>query len=111
MYSPRTKKGVFLLEGLNSVSTTYYFYYIFFFMREKFGFGDFENLCVGAFIGFVTIFAAMFGGKYGQSKGYFAAIKTGFAIMAVCLFAGSFFNTVSASLITSAVCAIGMGFT
>lgn len=111
MYSSRTKKGVFLLEGLNSVSTTYYFYYIFFYMRAKHGFGDFENLWLGAFIGFTTIFAAMHGGKFGQRRGSFAAIKRGFGIMAASLFVGSFFGGVAAEVLTAAVCAVGMGYT
>ena len=53
------KTGYFALVGLNTVATSYYFNYLFFFLRDQFGFGNKENLCVSALHGLVYIFAAV----------------------------------------------------
>jgi hypothetical protein len=34
MRDARFKSGILILEGLNSLSTTYYFYYFYFFMQK-----------------------------------------------------------------------------
>jgi predicted MFS family arabinose efflux permease len=89
MYSRRTKRGVFVLEGLNTFATTYYLYYLFFYMQAKFGFGRLENLALASLNGFVYLFAAIYGGRFAQKRGYFRALRFGFSTMAFALIAGS----------------------
>ena len=81
MYSRRIKTGFFLLEGLNSFATTYFFYYFYFFAHQKFGFDNQQNLTLAAIAGLVYVPAAIYGGRFAQRAGYFAALKLGFAIM------------------------------
>ena len=78
MFSPRIKRGVFWLEGLNAIATTWYFYFIFFFLEGQFAFDQRKNLIWAAALGFVFIFAAILGGKVGQRAGYFRALAVGF---------------------------------
>jgi len=44
VFSPRVKTGVFVLEALNSFAVILYLTYIFFYLRDRFGFGNLENL-------------------------------------------------------------------
>lgn len=88
MYPPRIKTGAFVLEGLNSISTTYYFYYIYWFLREQFGFGSRENLWWAVGHGAVYVVAAWWGGRLGQRRGYLRIMRWGFAGMAVCFAVG-----------------------
>ncbi|MFN7140087.1 MAG: MFS transporter [Limisphaerales bacterium] len=123
MFSNQIKTGVFVLEGLNAVATTYYLYYLYFFTKEQFGFGARENLLLAATLGFVYIFAAMYGGKYAQRKGYFVALKIGFATMggaitaagALYLFGGNLLGRAGVELglhiLLATIATIGMCFT
>ncbi|HYE30599.1 MAG TPA: MFS transporter [Methylomirabilota bacterium] len=111
MQHPLNKTGIFLLEALNSVATTYYFYFIYFFMQERFGFGNMQNLALAAGSGFLYMLAAMFGGRFGQRKGYLFALGIGFGIMAVSLLVGTQVNSVTGHLLVLAGCTIGMCFT
>lgn len=105
------KPGVFALEALNSVSTTFYFYFIYFFMQERFGFGNLENLSIAAGSGFIYTFAAMYGGRFGQRRGYFFALGLGFATMAGSLLAGMFVDSMPGHLVILGICTVGMCFT
>lgn len=78
----RLKSGYFMLEWLNALATAYYFNYLFFYMKEHFGFGDRDNLLITALYGFVYMFAAWFGGRFGPKHGYFFALRIGFCGMA-----------------------------
>jgi predicted MFS family arabinose efflux permease len=84
----RIKFSVFTLEGLNSFGTVFYFNYLYFWMREAFGFGNKRNLALAAALGLVYTFAAWQTGKFAQRRGYFAALKAGYVIMAVALATG-----------------------
>ena len=77
-------------------ATAYYFNYLFFYLRMEFGFGNRENLFLAALNGFIYIFGSWFGGKFAQRRGYFFALRLGFAIMAVALAAGSQLPNVAA---------------
>lgn len=92
MYSRRVKTGAFVLEGLNSISTTFYFYFVYWFLKEEFGFGSRENLLWAVGQGVVYVFASLQGGRYGQRQGYLKALKLGFAGMSVCFLLGWLFN-------------------
>jgi predicted MFS family arabinose efflux permease len=90
MISRRAKTICFTLEGLNSFAATFYFNYLFFFLRDNFGFDNRKNLWVTALHGFIYIFAAWQGGRFGQRRGYFHALKLGYAGAALFLAAGAF---------------------
>ena len=107
----QTKNGVFLLEGLNSLSTTYYFYYIFFFLQEQFGFGAMRNLLAASGIGLVYAFGSFFAGRFAQKFGYFNSLKIGFAGMSLCMLAGGFATSLPSHILLGILNTIGMCFT
>lgn len=111
MFSPRIKRGAFVLEGLNAVSTTWYFYFVFFFLEEQFSFDRKQNLMASAALGLVFIFAAIAGGKVGQRFGYFRALSCGFATMALALGAGIWLQHQVQHLAVLLVAGAGMCFT
>jgi len=79
----------FTLEGINSFAATLYLNYLFFFLRDNFGFGNRQNLWVSALHGFIYIFAAWQGGRFGQRRGYFNALKLGYGGMALLMAGGA----------------------
>jgi predicted MFS family arabinose efflux permease len=105
------KRGYFVLEGLNSLSTAYYFHYLFFCMERRFGFGDLENLGLCALNGFVYMFAAMNAGRFAQRRGYFFAVKLGLLVMCVALALGSVFVSVPGQTCTLLLWTVGISFT
>jgi MFS family permease len=111
MYSRRTKRGVFVLEGLNTFATTYYLYYLFFYMHAKFGFGRLENLALASLNGFVYLFAAIYGGRFAQKRGYFRALRFGFSTMVFALIAGSAIESWIGQVCVMVVATIGICFT
>ncbi|MGI8965433.1 MAG: MFS transporter [Limisphaerales bacterium] len=111
MYSRQVKNGVFILEGLNALATTYYFYYIYFLMQKQFGFGALQNLLLAAGLGFIYAFAAVFGGRVAQKRGCFFSLKIGFFILATALLAGSQVSHLSNHLVVMVVGTVGMCFT
>ncbi|HKI70807.1 MAG TPA: MFS transporter [Verrucomicrobiae bacterium] len=111
MNSNRVKAGVFLLEGLNSFSVTLYLYYLYFFTQAKFEFASRKNLVLAATIGFVYIFASVFGGRFGQRQGYFSALRVGLSIMATALLVGLFVENVATHVIVLLVYTAGTCFT
>lgn len=110
MYSRTVRTGAFALESLNSIAMVYYFFYLFFFMKERFAFGDQRNLLLMAFTGGVYMVAAIYGGRFGQRRGYFAALKAGYALMIVSMIAGGFADTVTGQVLVLGVATVGMCF-
>jgi MFS family permease len=88
LFDRRTKPFYFVLEGLNALATGYYGYYVFFLLRDRFGFGNFGNLCASSMSGFVFVFAAWQGGRFAQRYGYFTALRVGWIGMASALLLG-----------------------
>jgi predicted MFS family arabinose efflux permease len=111
MYSPRVKTGVFVLEGLNSFATMIYFSYLFFVMRDRFGFTNLENLTLCAVNGAVYAGWVSFAGRLAQRRGYFWALKLGFAIMGAALVVGSVAATVVMQYAVMIAWTFGIGFT
>ena len=111
MLSSKAKVGIFFVETLNAVGTTYYFYYVFFFAQSKFGFERLENLLLGAGLGLTYAIAAALGGRLAQQAGYFRTLKLGTFIMAVVLAIGGFLDNRLAHFVVMAVCTFGMGMT
>lgn len=85
----KLKAGVFALEGLNSLSTTYFFYDIYFYMRDVFKFGALQNLSLAAAVGVVYAVSAFTSGKFAQRFGYFTAVRSGALLMAITFLIGS----------------------
>lgn len=102
---------VFVLEALNALGTAYYFNYLFFFLKAQFGFSNLQNLLVCALNGFVYMFFAYAGGKFGQKRGYLQALKLGCVIMVLCLIASAFSTTVWMLMTLMVVWTFGMCFT
>ena len=90
------KTGYFALVGLNTVATSYYFNYLFFFLRDQFGFGNKENLCVSALHGLVYIFAAVQCGKFAERRGNIISLKLGFACLTISMVIGAFLQGTTA---------------
>jgi predicted MFS family arabinose efflux permease len=100
MAARRFKPIYFLLEGLKSFAATYYSYYLYFYMKTRYGLDNKGNLLVGAFIGFIYMFSAVYGGKFAQKKGYFPALKLGFGIMFLSLCFGFWADKIGAGIVT-----------
>ena len=63
MGSRRLRKGVFVVEGLNSFSTTLFLYYFYFFTQIRCGYGNKANLMIAAAAGLICVPAAVGGGR------------------------------------------------
>jgi predicted MFS family arabinose efflux permease len=107
MYSRRLKLGYFVVEGLNSFTTTFYFYYIYFFMQQAYGFGNRANLVLAALNGFCYTFGSWAGGRFSQRIGYLSALRIGFITMIIALLAGYFLDGVPAQV--GVLCLITLG--
>jgi hypothetical protein len=103
--------GYYLLEALNSCAACYYFYYLFFYLQKHFGFTNVGNLTFCALNGFVYVFSAWRGGKFGERHGYFTALTLGFCTMIVALLSGSRFEAINAQIVVMIVWTIGVCFT
>ena len=106
----KIKFTCFLLEGLNSFATILYFNYLYFFMRDRFDFDKKHNLALAAFLGFIYVFAAWQAGKFAQRRGYFFALKIGFAFMAMSLITGLLLISVPGQIAAASCVTIGMCF-
>src|SRR5436190_10974641 len=103
--------GIFVLEGLNAVSTAFYFNYLFFFLKSQFGFTNSQNLLVCALNGFLYIFAAYYGGRFGQKRGYMNALGLGLAILLVAMLLGPISKTPSGVVLTMVIWTLGICLT
>jgi MFS family permease len=109
--SRKLKSAVFLLEGLNSLSTTYFFYYLYFFTKEQFNFGALQNLCLAATLGFLYAFGSFCGGRFAQKFGYFTSIRLGVCVMMVMFFACAFVHSWWLIVAFAMAGTVGMCFT
>ena len=106
----KTKFFCFVLEGLNSFATVTYLYYLYFLTRDHFGFDNKRNLALAATLGLVYAISAWQTGKFAQRRGYFTALKIGFALMAVSLLAGLFLNFAIGQIGAAVIVTIGTCF-
>jgi MFS family permease len=111
MYPRNVRIGIFALEGLNAFAMAMYLNYLFFIMRQTFGFENLENLTLAATNGFVYMAGSWLGGKFGQRHGYFRALRTGFAVMALSLSAGLLVRTVAGHYCVMAAYTLGASLT
>jgi len=105
------KIGCFTLEAFNSLGTTYYFYYIYFFTEKQFGFDKSQNLLLAAALGLTYGIASILGGRFAQRRGYFTALKVGYATMAITIGIAAFVQSLSIHLVLMFVAMAGMAIT
>jgi len=109
--SRKLKNGVFALEGLNALATTYFFYDIYYYTRDQFKFGALQNLILAALLGAVYSVAAYFGGRFAQKFGYFTAVRWGTGLMMVVFLIGSQVEGLASTVAVIVVGDIGMCLT
>jgi len=93
------KAGYFTLTGLNTLASSYYFNYLFFFFRDRFGYGNRENLWASALYGVIYTVAAWQGGKFAARFGRVFSLKLGFLGLAGLMAGGAFLHSATAQLI------------
>ena len=91
--SRQFKTVCFAIEGMTSFSVSLFSYYIYFLMRDRFGFNGRDNLAFAALIGLIYVIASLQGGRFGQRRGYFNALKLGFGVMILALAGGWWFDS------------------
>ena len=96
------KTGYFALAGLNTIASSYYFNYLFFFLRDQFGFGNKENLCISALHGLVYVFAAVQCGKFAERRGNLLSLKIGFACLTISMIIGAYLQGTTAMYLLAA---------
>jgi predicted MFS family arabinose efflux permease len=107
----KVKVGCLILTWLNIYAVAYYFNYLFFHLRHDFGFGNRENLLFAALNGLIYVPASWCGGKFAQRAGCFAALKVGFAGMALLLGMGAFLDGLVAQTVVMALWTVAVCFT
>ncbi|HWD93955.1 MAG TPA: MFS transporter [Verrucomicrobiae bacterium] len=107
----KLKIWCFVLAALNTLATTWYASYLFFFLRDRFGFGNRQNLWVSALYGFVYLFAAWQGGKFAQRRGFVTSLKVGFAGLTVMTIIGALMNSAIGILLAMVGYTIALLFT
>ncbi len=105
------KSAYYALTTLNSLGTSFYYFYLFFFMERQFGFGNLGNLTMSAAHGFLYMFAARHGGRYGQLHGYHRALRIGVVVMLGAMVIAWQSSTVAAHLGALAIWTCGVCFT
>ncbi len=105
------KLGYYVLEGLNALATTWYFYYLYFFTEKTFGFTKVQNLWLAAGLGLAYGISCTVGGRVAQRRGYFPALRFGWALMAAAILAGAWTQGLPAHLGLMLLATFGMAFT
>ena len=111
MTAGKLKIGVFALEGLNALATTYFFNYLYFYTQAQFKFGELQNLLLAASLGAIYVVAAYYGGQFGQKFGCFTAVRCGTALMAGAFLVGSQVEGLAGTLAVVVVANLGMCLT
>jgi MFS family permease len=97
------KAGYFTLAGWNTLASCYYFNFLFFFFRDRFGFGNRENLWASALYGASYMIAAWQSGRFAARFGRGVSLKTGFLCLTSLMVAGAFLTGAMAQIIVLAV--------
>jgi predicted MFS family arabinose efflux permease len=108
--SRQFKTVCFAIEGMTSFSVSLFSYYIYFLMRDRFGFSARDNLAFAALNGIIYTIAAWQGGRFGQRRGYFNALKFGFRVMILALAGGWWFNSAIGLVLATGAFNVGMCF-
>lgn len=105
------KVGYFFLAGVNTVAASYYLNYLFFYLRDRFGFGDRENLWVSALHGGIYTFAAVLCGNFAERRGYLRSLKIGFLGLTVVMVVAAQLDSVWGQILAVAVYSVVLLFT
>jgi predicted MFS family arabinose efflux permease len=89
----RLKAGYFTISATASLAASYYFNYLFFFLRDRYGFGNRENLAVAALHGAIYIVASWQAGRFAERRGFHTSLKIGLVGVVVCLAASVAVNS------------------
>ena len=108
--SRQFKTVCFAIEGASSFSVSLFSYYVYFLMRDRFGFNGRDNLAFAALNGLIYTFASLQGGRFGQRRGYFNALKFGFGVMILALSGGWWFDTALGLVLATGAFNVGMCF-
>ncbi len=111
MLSRKQTAAVFALEGTNSFATTLYFYYVYFFTERIFGFTKFQNLLLAAAMGLAYAISSIFGGRFAQRRGYFTALKCGYAILTLAIGTAAFVEALPIHFVIMLTAYAGAAFT
>ncbi len=95
----RLRAGYYALTAANVLATSYYLNYLFFYLRDRFAFGNRENLWVSALYGGLYVPAAIWGGRFAERRGYDTSIQIGFGALALCMLGSLVFDSVPGLLI------------
>ena len=106
--SRNLKSAVYVLEGLNSLSTTWFFYYLYFYTQAQFKFGALQNLLLASFIGYAYAIGSYQAGRIAQRFGYFSALRLGVALMLVAFLGCSLTSSVGLTVCLALVGDLGM---
>ncbi len=110
--TPRQLKACyFSLTALNTLATCYFSNFVFFFLRDRFGFGNRENLWVSALNGFIYIFSAWQCGRFAQRRGFLTSLKLGFGGLALVMVAGGLLDSIAGMLCVVAGYSVVLLFT
>ena len=93
MTQRQLKTGYFVLAALNTLANCYFFNYLVFYLRDRFGFGNRENLWASALYGLIYIFSAWQCGKFAQRRGYLTSLKVGFSGLMMLMLIGGFLDS------------------
>ncbi len=104
------KPGYYLLTALGTLATSYFSGYLFFLLRDRFGFGNRENLTVAAFHGAIYIVSAWQCGKFAERRGFHLSLKLGFGGLFLCMVAGALVTTAAAEIVVIAVYSVVLLF-
>jgi predicted MFS family arabinose efflux permease len=107
----RLKAGYFTLTAMNTVAASYFFNYLFFFLRDRFGFGDRQNLWVSALSGLIYIFAAWQCGRFAQRRGFHLSLKIGFTGLTIVTTIGALVDSIAGIICVIIVYTIVLLFT
>jgi hypothetical protein len=110
-FRTRYKTLLYVTEGSHSFASTYFFTYFLFKLRDTYGFTDWGNLLVGVVYGAVFSGCAWIGGRLGQSRGFYWALRAGFLGMAAGLCIGWVWNSLAGLLLGGAVWTAAMCLT
>jgi predicted MFS family arabinose efflux permease len=106
----RLKPGYYLLTALATLASSYFFGYLFFFLRDRFGFGDRENLAVAALHGAIYVVSAWQCGKFAERHGFHTSLTIGFGGLALCMAAGALAPTAAIEVAVIAVFSVVLLF-
>jgi len=104
------KLCVFGVTAVNSGATTFFFYYLYFHTRQRFGFGETQNLLLAAALGYIYAGSSYLAGNFAQRFGNFFSIRFGMVTMVAAMTAASFASGLWVFLALIAVTNFGMCF-